>query len=501
MDLLEALFRLHYGPRTRTTLWDQWLPMSTLWPAVGDPASAADMRGFYRNSLLERKIDAEGYVSTQQHRGLAHSEGWPFPTWPQARGAGFHFSLRNDVYAQQLGVKLTDSVEGWGLDHLEVDRLDPASGLRLHTTARDASLTTPPIAVDSFCAPFVRIEWSARGLDPESRPYVAWTTKETPEFSPDRRMEFSPKEGMSFVDVPMFRHEGWTGTITSLRVGFHVEEPGASVTLKSIITAIDTRHPINNSVYVHACADYADWTGDRDFLRKNLVRMRHAIRYALEEFDVREHGCVVVPWVGHDGLTGLVRGRDGSKTLRYGHGVGNNYWDLLPFGGQDLYATIYLFDALNRLERIERAVQEHPEWRMPADEAFQPDELAELARSIRKTAGERFWNRKDGRFYGWIDRNDHAYDYGFTIMNLEAIYYGFATTEQARSILEWLDGKRVIEGDTSGGADLYHWRFGPRATTKRNVETYCWVWSAPNRSPGAARCRTGAPFWASPIST
>ncbi|HEU5117891.1 MAG TPA: hypothetical protein VFT74_14790 [Isosphaeraceae bacterium] len=296
---------------------------------------------------------------------------------------------------------------------------------------------------------------------------------------------------MSFADVPVFRHEGWTGTITSLRVGFRVKENPAVVVVKSIITAIDTRHPINNSVYVHACADYADWTGDLDFLRKNLVRMRHAIRYALEEFDVREQGCVVVPWVGHDGRTGLVRGLDGKKTLRYGHGVGNNYWDLLPFGGQDLYATIYLFDALNRLERIERDVQDHPEWKMPADEAFPPEELAELARTIRKTAGERFWHGMDGRFYGWIDRKGHAYDYGFTILNLEAIYYGFATTEQARSILDWLDGKRVIEGDNSSGEDLYHWRFGPRATTKRNVETYCWVWSAPESIPWGGQVQDG----------
>ncbi len=491
MGRLEELFRHHYGPRTNTTLWDQWLPMSTLWPGVGEPTSSAEMRGFYRKSLLGREIDAEGYVATQQHRGLAHSKGWPFPTWPQARGAGFHFSLRNDVYAVQLGVKPTTTIDDWTREGLKFERIDPEHGLRLRTTNKHATLTTPPISVETLSAPFVRLEWSARGLKPGTRPYVAWTTEEQPEFSPDRRVEFSPPEGMTYADVPVHRHPGWKGTITALRLGFESQDPGAEIVLKSIITAIDTRHPINNAIYVHACADYADWTGDLAFLRENLVRMRHSIRYALDEFDVREQGCVVVSWVGHDGRTGLKLGPKGSKTLLYGHGVGNNYWDLLPFGGKDAYATIYLFDALNRLERLERAIEAHPEWNMPDDERFPPAELTELSRTIRQKAGKLFWNEQNGRFHGWIDRDGKAYDYGFTSLNLEAIHYGFATREQARSILDWLDGKRLIEGDSSQGDDLYHWRFAPRATTKRNIETYCWVWSAPESIPWGGQVQDG----------
>lgn len=64
-------------------------------------------------------------------------------------------------------------------------------------------------------------------------------------------------------------------------------------------------------------------------------------------------------------------------------------------------------------------------------------------------------------------------------MNLEAIHYGLVSEAQARSILQWIDGKRLIPGDTSQGADIYRWRFAPRATTKRNLETYVWVWSHP----------------------
>ena len=109
MTRLGSLFREFHSPKTRTTLWDGWLPMSVLWPAVGDPPSAGAMRDFYRASLLARPIDDEGYVSTVQHPGLAHSWGWPFPTWPQSRGRGWHFSLAGNPYAVMLKTPVATS--------------------------------------------------------------------------------------------------------------------------------------------------------------------------------------------------------------------------------------------------------------------------------------------------------------------------------------------------------------------------------------------------------
>ena len=35
-----------------------------------------------------------------------------------------------------------------------------------------------------------------------------------------------------------------------------------------------------------------------------------------------------------------------------------------------------------------------------------------------------------------------------------------------------------VAGDTATGADIYHWRFAPRASTKRNTEWYFWAWIA-----------------------
>ena len=37
------------------------------------------------------------------------------------------------------------------------------------------------------------------------------------------------------------------------------------------------------------------------------------------------------------------------QTILTGQGIGNNYWDILPFGGLDAYATIQYYDAVRVL--------------------------------------------------------------------------------------------------------------------------------------------------------
>ena len=110
------------------------------------------MRDYYRRVFLERRIDGEGYVATQQHRGLAHSDGWPFPTWPQSGGAGWHFSLAGDGYARSLGVRVTEDLAGWELRDLEVEGIDPKVGLRLRVTGDAPSLATPGMKVEAISA-------------------------------------------------------------------------------------------------------------------------------------------------------------------------------------------------------------------------------------------------------------------------------------------------------------------------------------------------------------
>ena len=489
MTSLEEMHALH-APQafSASTLWDGMLPHATLW-------TGPVPRQRYRAALLARPVDSQGYVATQQHRGLAHSDGWPFPAWQQAGGQGFHFSTLGDVWAIQIfKLEPLASAAGWEIDGATVAGIDPVRGLVLEATGDVVTITTPPFKCGTIVAPFARIEWAAHGLPAESRPAVSWILDGEEAWAPERRMEFprlASEDGMRFANVPLYRHPAYAGLLTRYRITID-HAAGAKIDLKSVITAIDTRHPTNGPLFIRACSDYFNWTADLPFLRHTIGRMRQALRFTLQEFAVREQKHVWVRWVGHDGRSGLESLPDGTTKPRLGLGVGNNYWDLLPFGGHDAYATIYLHTALRRMAELERAILAHPTWSIPADGGpFAADDLTALADAVRTDFQQRFWSPATGRFVGWIDGEGKAYDYGFTIMNLEAIDAGLASPEQARSVFDWLDGKREVEGDTSRGADIYHWRFGPRSTTRRNVESYVWAWSRPQDIPWGGQVQDG----------
>lgn len=481
-ELLRSLHWLHYaGSGPKATLWDGWLSMASLWPAVGDQP-ANDHAATWRAELLKRPIDAEGYVSTIQHHGFGHGEGWPFPTTFQAGGIAWQFATEHLVYR----VGATKALDGWALDGLAQTGLDKTTGLTLKIDADTASLTTPAFDVDRLVAPFVRLEWEPK-CPAGARATLAWTSPTQPEFGAERSLPLplaTDMPGRSFTHVPLYRHADPAQRLTRLRLAFNGAR-GGTLRILGLVTACDTRHPVNNPNYVQGCTEYYRWTGDRAFLTENLPRMRHALDFALREFRVEQEGCVFVPWVGHDGRAGY----DG-KTVHAGLGIGNNYWDLLPFGGHDTLATIYLYDALRRMAQLEGQIAAHPEWRLPPAERGAAS-LAALADQVRTRSRQRFWNPTTGRFVACIDSAGVGHDYGYTFVNNEAIAFGLASDEQARSILAWLDGQRTVAGDTSTGADIYHWRFGPRATTRRNVDWYTFPWSGPEGIPWGGQVQDG----------
>jgi len=486
MKALNELHALHHEAAfTTCTLWDAWLPMATLW-------ASEKKRAQYRAALLERNMDQEGYVSMQQHRGMAHSEGWPFPAWQQSTGKGFHFSILHEVWAiQSFSLQPLASKEGWEINGAEVIGIDPAVGLKLKATADVVTLATPPFRCGTIVAPFARVEWAAQGLKKESQAGIEWLLDGEPTWPEGRVVAFPAPNTMEYANVPLYRHPAHAGLLTRYRLRLN-HAAGAEIALKSIITAIDTRHPITNALFLRACGDYFAWTRDVEFLRQNIGRMRKALHFALNEFRVREQHHVFVPWVGHDGRSGIMLGADGKKSILPGLGVGNNYYDLVPFGAHDAMATMYLHDALRAMAALEKSIQAHADWNIPTDGTpLEAHDLTALADAVRADFQTRFWNAETGRFNGWIDVTGRAYDYGFTFVNLEAIHYGLASPEQARSILDWLDGNREITTDTSRGADIYHWRFAPRATTRRNIDAYVWAWSSPEGIPWGGQIQDG----------
>jgi hypothetical protein len=492
MEALRQLFWHHYqtsGPQI--PVWDAWLPMSTLWPASGDAAGPNSMRQRWTAALESRIFDAEGYVSSQQHDGPAHTEGWPFPTWSQAGGIGWHYAPVGVVGYEPRRA----TTDGWQLTAAHGDPItDRGWPIEFLHGAQTVTIQTPSFSIDAKISPWLRLNWWAIGLD-GANCYVEWTTRDSPKFSAERRIYF-PLAGSDLsrletrTMIRMYRHAGWRGRITGLRLGF--ELPGgvtnpsartasAKIVVKSFHTACDTRQNVNDSNFIRALHDYFLWTGDVDFLRGQIDRAHTAIRYNIREFQTREHHCIYTTWPGHDGRSGL-KIVEGQPIPIRGQGVGNNYWDLLPFGGEDALATIYHYDALLDLAELEDAIQKNPQSHIdngdPRSPSFAAADLRRQAQQVKDYGTRRFWNPATGRF-GTVDLTGQMHDYGFTFLNNEAVYYNFATPDQARSIHAWMSGQRTVAGDTATGADIYHWRFGPRSTTRRNLDYYFWGWQHP----------------------
>jgi hypothetical protein len=489
MRLLDDIHALHLpGAFIPCTLWDAWLPRSSLW-------TGPSFRDRYRQAFRDKRIDDAGYVSMQQHRGLAHADGWPFPTWQQGGGAGWHFSVAGDEWGvQAVGLAPRKSWRQFDVDGGDVAGIDPAEGLVITTTGDLVTIATPEFSCPLTVCPFVRIEWAVKtpdGSQPTAR--LDWQIAGDDGWQPERSAAIRlPTDGRMHYDhvrLPVAENDA----LPLIRFRLAIEAPaGTRLALKSLISAVDSRHPNTGSLFVHGACDTFLWTRDVEFLRSVIGPMRRAIRFTLDEFEIRDGKHVRVPWVGHDGSSGWSIAADGAKTVHVGRGVGSNYWDLLPFGGHDAFATLGLWQALGRFEQVEQGIDDHPEWSITADgRPIEPAEIRDLRDAIRRDFQTRFWSADTGRFVGWIDLDDHAYDYGFTFLNTEAVAAGIATEEQAQSILDWLDGRRIVAGDTSQGADIYHWQFGPRSTTRRNAVTYMWTWEGADIFPWGDQVQDG----------
>jgi hypothetical protein len=490
MKSLRALYWLHFKTACPAIpLWDEWLPNATLWPACGAGAALNTMREKWRRALAGRIMNDEGYIHTQQHDGLGHAEGWPFPLWTQAGGIGWHF--------RGTGVAGFDAPltlpERWTLERATGgDVGDKGWGIEL--IEPEGSAETPPFAVEASRAPWLRLNWWAAGLA-RANCYVEWTTQTEPEYSSERRVYFEPAADDATLSstetrtmIPVYRHPGWSGIVTGLRIGFGNASPGRIV-LKSFHTACDTRHNVNNLNFIRGCCDYFLWSRDVSFLRDQIKRLRAAMRFVEREFQTRERNCVYTTWPGHEGRSG-VRWLDGQKQIVPGEGIGSNYWDLLPFGGEDALATVYYYDTLRDLAALEEMIAAHPDWRVSSADAYDPVDLRRHAEQVKAHFGKRFWNKATGRF-GTVDLDGRLHDFGFTFLNNEAVAFGIATRAQATSIHAWMRGARTVAGDTSTGPDIYHWRFGPRSTTRRNSDYYFWGWSNPESIPWGYQVQDG----------
>ncbi|UCH36500.1 MAG: hypothetical protein JSV65_09145 [Armatimonadota bacterium] len=198
----------------------------------------------------------------------------------------------------------------------------------------------------------------------------------------------------------------------------------------------DARHFTTNAMFVLGCWRYYCWTGDVEFVRENLARLRAAMRFQLADLRGGD-GLLIMTSPDHDGTS---------------KGLHSNYWDDIPFGYKSAYENIYFYASLEAMAQMLDA----------AGDAAEARRLRALRERVRRRYNEEFWDDSAGRYIGCVDRTGQRHDYGFTYVNTEALAYGLGSREQARRVYHWME----TEPTQSGKADTYSaYRFAPRANT------------------------------------
>ena len=488
--------------------WQEWNAMSYYWYNSFDAYETDRIAGL-RKILSNIPVDDYGYVwqETDMVRDAKsttnsgeHRMGWPFPTAYNVKGTSWDFNgdSRENAWSGRY------SLDG---EYYENQSLSMGNGL-LSTEVEGVSSIefTSPIEdfVLAYYSPLLEIDLRMYTADCQNIEdvIVYYTTEFDQEW---KSVSVNEKAFISYdytplyehiIFLPMYAEAAWKSDkecetyINQVRVEIKAKEGttlDGKFALSYVRPTFDTRHVNNNSIFISSLRQDYDYTGDIEFLKANITKARKAINFYLEMYDEARHLNDQSYLVGHDSDK---TSRDKNKQTAMS--LGNGYWDISFMTKYDFQSNVYFYKALVDLAYLENillikgeTVDKSAATIKTANRQFEcgtsayeltaadlkaiaSDVLTELRKSINDADKTGFWNEETGRFVGGYSYVDQKwYDYGYTVWNMEAIYYGVATDEQAKSIMDWISGARTVEMDQYGsqGEDIYFFEFAPRANT------------------------------------
>ncbi len=307
------------------------------------------------------------------------------------------------------------------------------------------------------------------------------------------------KEGIIRAWFPVYLHPAWDveKKLTGLKLEIQPQE-GESLDITAKMNYVrlqtDTRHTNNSTLYISGMEKYISFTGDVEMLSKNIDDIRKAMMFQIYALG-GINGLIKTDY--HWGKTTTAVGRRKFGTQ------GNSWYDVLMTGTVNLEANINYLISLECMAKIEALADElgigqettyitnpYPfdEGAQPIAWDFTPQQLLDMRQSVmtsiqKNVADGGLWNPETGRFaWAIYDAGSNggaegtAYDSGFTQFNLEMVMHEYCTEEQAESIMSWISGERIVEGDDSTGEDIYFYRFAPRINTKDDTINNTSIW-------------------------
>lgn len=152
-------------------------------------------------------------------------------------------------------------------------------------------------------------------------------------------------------------------------------------------------------------------------------------------------------------------------------GMSSNYWDVhRTFGYMSAYENTLFYASQLAYADIYDMLADNAEKSGNSTEASRCSAVAEQYRTYaaktREMFNNVFWDAEKGRYIGGVNKDGVRLDFGFTFVNFMATAYGLADSDKAELIYEWVDGDRIIEGDTSTGEDIYgRFKYAARSVT------------------------------------
>lgn len=459
--------------------------------------------------------------------GFSVPQGWPFPSWLNSVSNYFdmgnleavhttEFNFNDGGHAQSKGWKANNGIfyvgDNTGYAHYRCDEMSANQTFEFY---RDNLPTLLPFAhgIDSRYSPMIDMEFEYVGKNVKDYNIIFKVAGDSNwRIAPQSLYASTPTTNVNgYVHVrqffDMYLNPEWNHkTITDLGVQFIGKEgTNFSVTdgkVNFIRPTYDTRQSNATYQFILAVNTYFSFTRDMKTLIKLMPKVRKGIlflNHALEG----EKGLLSLEYMyGHDGVVPYcIEGKENDRTAY--HSIGNGYGDLTVAPMLNLEANTYYYQALRAAASLEEAMLEvegdNPtvlsiKNRMPGLERIQynynQDSLNALADKVKAcmekpikvervefdttySAGDYYYqnvgglyNPETGRFcIGINEYNGKILDYGHVYLNLEAVCAGLGTKEQQLEIMKWIDGQRIVEGDTSKGKDIYFYDFAPRFNT------------------------------------
>lgn len=515
-----------------------WETDSLVWfDSTIDGLGDYDGMGNIKTYLSNLDVDSLGNVYSSPNTALVGTvgtawmgQGWPFPVYnrPENRGiVAYGVEFNNTDNGGWFVDGANGSVDGKGF--LTFSYTGSRNGV-LEIKSPTLSKHTDNYSFDGYdttvFGPFIEIDLRLEDLNANSGFdsstiedwNFCWRTKETGEtWHKVKQKEFSanpinPTNYTVFKSyLPMYMDDNWHGKhVTEIKIEI-LPKKGERLNVNGSVNYVrmicDTRNSTNAGNYIGSLERYVMYNNDTEFLKTQMTKARKAILFQLYHLD------------GINGLVNLSYLQGHSLSTKGGYITQNGFWDIYATGNLNAEANSYFYIGLKSLARLERyliatgeSVDEVAKVRHPYfNEAgnadieyhFTADELDAIAETVKENmrknvADGGFWNPETGRF-AWAIYDEEplvgveggAMDYGHTELNLRLMYEGIATKEQSASIMSWLNGERIVDGDerdAKGKDGIYMYKFAPRVTTKHNELDYGLIWQ---ENPWSVSCQDG----------